>query len=122
MMLRRWSGRTARRKIPATLKLLFLEVFTQPKRVVAGYLDRWCRWAVRSRLPEMVRVAWTIREHWGGRAALVHVPHLNRVLEGINSLIQAAKARARGCRNVDNPITMAYLIAGQLRFNVSVFR
>jgi hypothetical protein len=58
----------------------------------------------------------------GGRAALVHVPHLNRVLEGINSLIQAAKARARGCRNVDNPITMAYLIAGQLRFNVSVFR
>lgn len=40
------------------------------------------------------------------------------VLEGLNSLIQAATAKARGCRTVENLITMAYLIAGQLRFNV----
>jgi transposase len=44
------------------------------------------------------------------------------VLEGINSLIQAAKAKARGYRNVENLMTMAYLIAGQLRFNVPHFR
>lgn len=36
------------------------------------------------------------------------------VMEGINSLVQAAKARARGYRNVDNFITIIYLIAGKL--------
>ena len=46
----------------------------------------------------------------------------NGVLEGLNSLTQAAKAKARGYRTVENLITMAYLIAGQLRFNVPHFR
>jgi hypothetical protein len=40
------------------------------------------------------------------------------LLEGFNSLIQAAKARARGYRTNRNLITMAYLIAGQLKFNL----
>ena len=104
------------------LKLVFLEVFTQPRRAAAGYLDRWCRWAQRSRLPEMVRVAQTIRERWDGvlRWFTSHIS--NGVLEGINSVIQAAKAKARGYRNVENLITMAYLIAGHLRFDVPAFR
>jgi transposase len=46
----------------------------------------------------------------------------NGVLEGLNSLIQAAKAKARGYRTVEHLITMSYLIAGQLRFNVPHFR
>jgi hypothetical protein len=37
-------------------------------------------------------------------------------------LIRAAKAKARGYRTVENLIAMAYLIAGQLRFNVPHFR
>ncbi len=104
------------------LKLVFLEVFTQPRRAAAGYLDTWCRWALRSRLPEMGRVARTIREHWDGvlRWFTSHIS--TGVLEGINSLIQAAKAKARGYRNVENLITMAYLIAGQLRFDVPALR
>ena len=42
----------------------------------------------------------------------------NDALEGFNSLIHAAKARARGYRTNRNLITMAYLIAGQLKFNL----
>jgi len=38
------------------------------------------------------------------------------ILEGINSLIQAAKAKPRGCHTARN-IAMAYLIAGKLRFD-----
>ena len=38
----------------------------------------------------------------------------NAVLEGINSLVQAAKARARGYRNIHHFITMIYLLAGKL--------
>jgi transposase len=48
------------------LKLVFLEVFAQPARAAATYLRRWCRWAAASGLPEMERVAQTIREHWAG--------------------------------------------------------
>ncbi len=36
------------------------------------------------------------------------------LLEGTNSLIQAAKARARGYRNKNKMIIIAYLIAGKL--------
>ncbi|MGI8842342.1 MAG: transposase, partial [Gemmatimonadaceae bacterium] len=40
----------------------------------------------------------------------------NGILEAINSLIQAAKAKARGYRSTDNLIAMAYLLAGKLDF------
>ncbi len=40
------------------------------------------------------------------------------ILECFNSLIQAAKARARGYRTNRNLITMAYLIAGKLEYNL----
>jgi transposase len=43
----------------------------------------------------------------------------NEGLEGINSLLQAAKSKARGYRTVRNLVTMAYLIAGKLQFNLS---
>ncbi len=36
------------------------------------------------------------------------------MLEAINGLIQAARRKARGYRNVNNLITMVYLIAGTL--------
>ena len=42
----------------------------------------------------------------------------NGILEGINSLVQAAKARARGYRTARNLITMIYLIAGKLDFSL----
>ena len=47
------------------------------------------------------------------------VSHIsNGVLEAINSLIQPAKAKARGFRNSRYLITMVYLIAGKLDFKL----
>jgi hypothetical protein len=40
--------------------------------------------------------------------------HNNGILEGINSLVQAAKAKARGYRSNRNFATIIYLIAGKL--------
>jgi transposase len=40
--------------------------------------------------------------------------YTNARLEGLNSLFQAARSRARGYRNTDNFITMIYLIAAPL--------
>jgi len=71
---------------------------------------------VRSNVERIVRLAKTIKEHWQGILSYFESRLTNGFLEGINSLIQAAKAKARGYRNPDNLIAMAYLIAGKLKF------
>ena len=55
-----------------------------------------------------------VKRHWAGILAW-HQSHLSTgLLEGTNSLIQAAKARARGYRNKKYMITIIYLIAAKL--------
>jgi transposase len=78
------------------------------------YLTRWCAGAMRSRLQPVKDFVATVRRHWAGILAW-HRSHLTTgLLEGTNSLIQAAKARARGYRTKEYMITMVYLIAGKL--------
>lgn len=48
-----------------------------------------------------------------------HSLHTNARLEGFNSLFQAARARARGNRNVENFVTMVYLIAAPIQVVVA---
>ena len=55
-----------------------------------------------------------MEKHFDGIIAW-HASHLtNGLLEGINSLVQAAKARARGYRNKNKMITIIYLTAAKL--------
>ena len=61
-----------------------------------------------------MQAAKTIKAHWAGVLHYVVTRKTNAVLEGINSLVQAAKARARGYRNGHHFITMIYLLAGKL--------
>jgi transposase len=65
----------------------------------------------------MIDAARTIRRHWKGVLRWFTSKITNGILEGINSLIQAAKAKARGYRSTRNLIAMTYLIAGRLDFN-----
>jgi transposase len=78
------------------------------------YLTRWCAGAMRSRLQPVKDFVAMVKRHWDGIIAW-HRSHLTTaLLEGTNSLIQAAKARARGYRNKKYMITIIYLIAGKL--------
>lgn len=43
--------------------------------------------------------------------------YANVILEGLNSIIQHVKTRARGFRNMDYFSTMIYLIRGKLDLN-----
>lgn len=96
------------------LKLAFQEAYQQSGELGIIALKVWCKWAQRCRLPDFQRVAKTIRSHWDGIVRYFTSGLTNAILEGINSLIQSAKARARGFRNIDNLIAMVYLIAGRL--------
>ena len=81
-------------------------------------LRRWYFWATHSRIAPVVRAAKTIRKHWSGVLRWFTSRITNGVLEAINSLIQSAKAKARGFRSTEYLTTMIYLIAGKLSFNL----
>ena len=101
------------------LRLVLQEFFAQDSRAAAEtFLKRWYFWATHTRLAPLIKVAKTIKAHWAGILNWYDSKLTTGLLEGINSLIQAAKARARGYRTSKNLITMAYLIAGKLDFKL----
>ena len=61
----------------------------------------------------MKQVAASLKAHWQGLLNAFDSKLTNGRVEAINSLIQAAKARARGYRTPQRLITIAYLIAGK---------
>jgi transposase len=62
----------------------------------------------------MIDAARSIRRHWSGVLRWFVSRITNGLLEGINSLVQAAKAKARGYSSFRNLRTIIYLIAGKL--------
>jgi transposase len=65
-----------------------------------------------------VTLAKTLKEHWDGILNWFSSGLSQGLVEGLNSLIQAAKARARGFRSVRKMIVTVYLIAGKLDFQL----
>jgi transposase len=100
------------------IKRAFQALYEQPAANAEPYLKRWYFWATHSRIPAFIKAARTIKKHWDGILRWFESGITNAVLEGINSLVQAAKARARGYRTAKNFITIAYLIAGKLTFEL----
>lgn len=80
-------------------------------------LYSWYWWATHSRIEPMRQVAKTIMAHWKGVLNWIKHKDNNGILEGLNSLIQAAKARARGYRTVKNLKIIAYLLTAKLDFS-----
>jgi len=98
------------------IKLAFQEFWRMPVGAAQLYLHRWHRMAVGSGLDPMVRVAKTLLQHQQGLLNWFWSRISNGLLEGISSLVQAAKAKARGYRSLRNLITMIYLLTGKLEF------
>ena len=97
------------------LRCAFQEVYAQPTRGWAELMmDKWDSWAIRSRIEPIKAVAKTIRRHRDGILAWFDSRIANGLIEGINSLVQAAKAKARGYRNRETLKAITYLIAGKL--------
>ena len=100
------------------MKLLLQDFFEQPNRRAGSlFLADWCALAHSSGIAPLVRLATTYQSHRKGILNWWRSQISNGLIEGINSLIQAAIAKARGYRNPRNLISIAYLIAGKLDFN-----
>lgn len=97
------------------IRLAFQEFYQQPSRQDAeAFLNKWYFWATHSRLQPMVDAARTVKRHWDGIVRWHDSKIANGLIEGINSLVQAAKAKARGYRSIRNLKAMVYLVAGKL--------
>jgi len=79
-------------------------------------LKKWYFWATHSRIEQIKQAAYTIRNHWQGVLQWKKSQINNGLLEGLNSLIQAAKAKARGFRNTRYFKIIAFLVTGNLNF------
>jgi transposase len=96
------------------IRLAFQELYDQPADVAAAFLKKWYFWATHSRLEPIVDAAHTVKRHWDGILRWFHSKIANGLIEGINSLVQAAMAKARGYRSTRNLKAMVYLLAGKL--------
>ncbi len=81
----------------------------------AQALKKWLHWAQRSQLHPIKELAKTIKQHWTGILNAFEASHRHTgYVEAVNSLLQAAKAKARGYGTTRHFIAMAFLIAGKL--------
>jgi transposase len=97
------------------IRLAFQESYQQPTWGWGPmFLARWCSWAIRSRLDPIKDAARTVMKHRDGILSWFDSRIANGLIEGINSLVQAAKAKARGYRSTRTLKAITYLIAGKL--------
>ncbi len=95
----------------------FQEVYNAPiPELFESRLREWYFWATHSRIQPIIEAAHTIKEHWDGVVNWKKTHIDNGLLEGLNSLIQAAKAKARGFRTFRCFRIVAFLITGRLNF------
>ena len=77
--------------------------------------DSLYSWLRKSRLEPMKKVALTLKKHIAEILNIFTSRLTNAICEGINSMIQAAKRKARGYHTIIGYTCMIYLIAAKLR-------
>ena len=101
------------------IRLSLQEFYTITDPVAAeAHLKKWFFWATHSKLEPMITAAYFIKRHWEGIMNYTTTRVTNGVLEGINSIIQSVKRRARGYGTTKHYISMVYLVCSKLEFNL----
>lgn len=78
-------------------------------------LDSLYRWLRKSRLDPMKKTALTLKQYSEEILNIFKSRLTNAICEGINSLIQAAKRKARGYHTFEGFSSMIYLVAAKLQ-------
>ncbi len=80
-------------------------------------LNKWYFWATHCRISQIIEVAKTIKRHWKGVLNWANSRITNGILEGFNSIFQAAKAKARGYKKTETIKAIIYLLTAKLDFS-----
>ena len=84
------------------------------RQTAEARLSKLCTWMMHSRLAEMKKLCGLIKDHWIEILNYFDYKFTNAILEGMNSIIQNVKRRARGFRNTEYFKTMIYLNCSDL--------
>ncbi len=102
-------------RLKQALRLVYREAGASNCEVIAqGALAKWLNWARRSRLEPFKRLAATLKAHLGGVVRGMLDGRSNAYVEAMNGLLQQAKTAARGFRDPENFIAIAYLRMSKL--------
>lgn len=97
-------------------KLQFQEIYNNliTKEEAKERIKIWIKEASNTKIKELKKLAKTIGMKIENILNYFEYRITNATLEGINSIIQLAKSRARGFKNIENFKTIIYLTSGQL--------
>jgi len=97
----------------------FQEIYlSNDKDSFTKLLKKWYFWATHCRIPQIKEVAKTIKSHWTGVVNWAKSRINNGILEGFNSIFQAAKAKARGYKKTETIKTIIYILTAKLDFGL----
>ena len=91
-------------------RLNFDAVWNIDKSKVDAYLTEWCKNVLTFNLKPLTDFTNTLKNHWDGVINIAITKLSNGLSEGFNSIIQLAKSRARGFRNIENFVNIIYLL------------
>jgi len=101
------------------IRQAFQEIYqAQTEEEFITYLNKWYYWTTHSRLDPIIKAAKTVKRHWDGIVQWYRSKINNGILEGLNSVIQAAKSKARGYKTFKNYKLIVYLLTGKLNFSL----
>ena len=114
----RLSGLNLKTMRALNIREAFQQIYQAPTpEIFVTLLRKWYFWATHSRIEPIKQAAYTIRRHWEGIISWVIYKISNGILEGFNSIFQAAKAKARGYKRFDTVKAIIYLLTGKLDFS-----
>ena len=112
------SGLNLKTMKALNIREAFQQIYQAPtSEMFDKLLRKWYFWATHSRIEPIKEAAYTIQRHWEGIVNWFDYKISNGILEGFNSIFQAAKAKARGYRRYDTIKAIIYLLTGKLDFS-----
>ena len=108
---------TTKTAIGYQLKIAFDKIWqVQPKAAVHA-LDSWLDIAWQSGLKPIMKFVETVDNHFKGIVTAIITKTNNAKAEGLNSIIQLARSRARGFRNIQNFKAMVYFLGNNFKLS-----
>jgi len=113
----RLSGLNLKTMKALHIKEAFQQIYqAKSPEIFRMLLKKWYFWATHCRINPIIEAAKTIKRHWNGIINWIDYKISNGILEGFNSIFQAAKAKARGYKKTQTIINIIYILTANLQF------
>ncbi len=95
-------------------KIALQRLWDLNRSIAESYLKKWISWALRSRMPDIIKLGKTVKRHIDGILAAMRSGINSAVVEGLNNKIRTAFKRSYGFKAQKYRDTIIYLVAGGL--------